>query len=244
MRRRLPRPQQLAVLAVALVLVAASCGKDTASTTTTTAKGGTTNEQLGDPVEGGSLTYGLEAETSDGWCLPKSQLAASGIMVANQMYDSLFQYDANFKPQPYLAQSYSWNPTYTALTIKLRPGIKFSDGSDLTSSVVKLNLDVTRGEATAAAKTGVAAALFIFVYQDIASVDAPDPLTVVVNTKRAWPGLVDIMAQGRNGIIGEKQLMDKAPGDTTANTLCAKNVIGTGPFSKRRLTRTLTWLVG
>ena len=44
---------------------------------------------VGDPVRGGSLTYGIEAETGDGWCLQESQLAISGIVVARAIYDTL-----------------------------------------------------------------------------------------------------------------------------------------------------------
>ena len=38
---------------------------------------------------GGSITYGLEADTSGGWCLQKAQLAIAGIQVARTIYDTL-----------------------------------------------------------------------------------------------------------------------------------------------------------
>jgi len=38
---------------------------------------------------GGSLTYGLEAETTGGWCIPRASLAVSGITVASAIYDTL-----------------------------------------------------------------------------------------------------------------------------------------------------------
>src|SRR5581483_9178820 len=39
------------------------------------------------PRRGGSVTWGLEAETTGGYCLPSAQLAVSGIMVVNAIYD-------------------------------------------------------------------------------------------------------------------------------------------------------------
>lgn len=103
------RPQRLLALTLLVVVatLAASCSSDNSKGSTTTAAKGSpaTMAPLGEPVVGGSLTYGIEAESDDGWCLPKSQLAGSGIMVANTMFDSLFNYDENFVPQPYLAES-------------------------------------------------------------------------------------------------------------------------------------------
>ncbi len=216
-------------------MLVASCSSTSkgGATSTTAANGSTTSEVLGDPVEGGSLTYGIEAETDDGWCLPESQLAASGFVVANSMFDSLFVMDQNYVPQPYLAESYSWNPDFTALTIKIRPNIKFSDGSPLTAEVVKLNLDVTYGDDAAVKKTKVSPLLFRFVYQEVAKVDVSGPLSVVVHTKRPWPALVSTLATGRNGILGEAQLMEQGVGadaNPNANKKCPKNPIGTGPF--------------
>ncbi|HZM40816.1 MAG TPA: ABC transporter substrate-binding protein, partial [Acidimicrobiales bacterium] len=59
----------------------------------------------GTPTPGGKLTYGLEAETADGWCLPEAQLAISGIMVARTVYDTLTRPNAEGKYEPWLAES-------------------------------------------------------------------------------------------------------------------------------------------
>ena len=93
--------------ALALVLIAAACGggDDSSSgggnTGSTSAGGG--NE--GKPVEGGSITYGLEAETTGGYCLPEAQLAISGIQVARAIYDTLTVPDENGDIKPFLAES-------------------------------------------------------------------------------------------------------------------------------------------
>ena len=46
-------------------------------------------DDAGAPLRGGRLVYGLEAESSDGWCLPEARLAISGLMVQWALYDSL-----------------------------------------------------------------------------------------------------------------------------------------------------------
>jgi peptide/nickel transport system substrate-binding protein len=166
------------------------------------------------PTRGGSVTYGLEAETGGGWCIPNSQLAISGIMVADAIYDTLTVQNSKGAYVPYLAKSVEHDPTYTKWTITLRDGVKFHDGTPLTADAVKQNID--------AWKKG---RLLGFVYTDIASVDVDpaNPLALTVTTSRPW---VDFDAflylDGRVGIVAPAQLANP---DT-----CPTNLIGTGPF--------------
>jgi len=224
-QRRSKRGFKFAAFGLALALTAGACGGDDKKSDEegpdTTVP--TTDAPAGKPTPGGELTYSVEADASGGYCLPTAQLAAGGIQVANAVYDSLFVFDKDFKATPYLAESSSWNPEYTSLTIKLRQGITFHDGTPLNAEIVKLNLDVSRGDAEATAKTGLSPLLFIFVFQNIASIDAPDDSTVVINTKVPWPALPEFLASGRNGIVGMSQLMAGTDG-------CKDQFNGTGPF--------------
>src|SRR5205823_5114439 len=81
--RHVARKQWLRVVAVGagLALIAAACGGGGGGGGG--GQGAQTNipKNNGKPVQGGSLTYGLEAETLGGWCLPDAQLAAGGIQV-------------------------------------------------------------------------------------------------------------------------------------------------------------------
>src|SRR4051812_20110735 len=131
--QRSARSIRLMALALALTLTAAACGGDKKSAGSSDTTAPTSEKDAGKPQPGGELTYAIEADASGGYCLPTAQLAAGGIQVANAIYDPLFAFDKNFKPQPYLAESGTFDPTYNALTVKLRPGLKFSDGTDLTS---------------------------------------------------------------------------------------------------------------
>jgi peptide/nickel transport system substrate-binding protein len=161
---------------------------------------------------------GLEAETTNGWCLPEGQLAISGIMVARALYDTLTVPDGDGNFVPFLAESVEPNDDYTEWTIKVRDGVKFSDGSDLTSEVVKNNLDAYRNQ-----YPGRTSLLFQFVLQDITDVSVVDPLSVKVTTGRPWASFPSFLySSGRMGMVGQAQL-DDAEG-------CARNLIGTGPF--------------
>ncbi|MFV0317006.1 MAG: ABC transporter substrate-binding protein [Microthrixaceae bacterium] len=208
----------LAIVA-ALALVAGACGgsSDDGGGSGTTGGG---EEAAGEPVEGGSLVYGLEAESSGGWCLPESQLAVSGIMVARAIYDTLTIPNENAEYVPFLAESVEPNEDFTQWTIKLREGVKFHDGTDLTAEVVKNNIDAWRG-----VYPGRNPLLLRFPYQPITETAVVDPLTVGVTTSVSWPSFPSYLYySGRVGIMGQAQLDDSESCDT--------NLIGTGPFKK------------
>jgi peptide/nickel transport system substrate-binding protein len=205
-----------AAAVVALATVAAACGGGGGDD-----DGGSTNgEDAGTPTPGGRVVYGLEAETIDGWCLAEAQLAISGIMVAQAVYDTLTRPNAEGEMEPWLAESVEANEDSTQWTIKLREGITFHDGSELTAEVVKNNLDAYRGQYPTRSPQ-----LFIFVLAPIQSVEVVDPLTVQVNLNQPWVSFdAALHSSGRLGMMAQAQLDDA--------TNCAENMIGTGPFVK------------
>ena len=208
----------LAALMLAVALVAAACGGGDDSGSGDGGSGGSGEEATGKPTPGGKVTYGLEAETTGGWCLAEGQLAISGIQVARTIYDTLTIPDAEANYMPYLATAVTPNDTFTEWTINLREGVKFHDGTALDATVVKNNLDAYRGAYPARKPL-----LFIFVFDNIAAVDVVDPMTVKVTTKSPWSSFpAYLYGSGRIGIMAQAQLDDPETCDT--------NLIGTGPF--------------
>jgi peptide/nickel transport system substrate-binding protein len=170
------------------------------------------------PVRGGSLTYGLEAETGDGWCLPEAQLAISGIMVARSIYDTLTAPNSEGEYVPHLAEAVEPNAEFTEWTITLREGVTFHDGSPLTAEVVKDNLDAYRGQ-----YPGRSSLLFVFILDAIDTVEVTGDLEVTVTTDVPWVAFPAFLySSGRLGIVGQAQLDD-------AET-CDRALVGTGPF--------------
>ena len=205
-----------AILALGLVAAACGGGDDDSGG----GGGATGDEDAGTPTPGGTVVYGLEAETTDGWCLPEAQLAIGGIMVAQSIYDTLSRPNAEGEMEPWLAESVEPNEDSTVWTITLREGVKFHDGTDLTAEVVKNNIDALRG--TYPARRPL---LTVFVFEPIQSVDVIDPLTVQVTLKQPWVSFdATLWGSGRYGMMAQAQLDD-------AST-CAENMIGTGPFKK------------
>ncbi len=203
---------------LALAMIAAACGGGNDDDKGSGGGSGDGDSAAGTPVNGGSVTYGLEAENGGGWCLPEGQLAIAGIQVARTIYDTLTAPDENGEYQPFLASSVEPNADFTQWTIKLREGVKFHDGTALDATVVKNNLDAYRGAYPARKPL-----LFIFVLDNITSVDVVDDLTLTVSTKTPWPAFAAYLhSSGRLGIMAQAQLDDPAT--------CDRNLIGTGPF--------------
>ncbi|GAB2943528.1 glutathione ABC transporter substrate-binding protein GsiB [Hafnia psychrotolerans] len=61
--------------------------------------------------------------------------------VAKSFYQGLFGFDKNMKLTNVLAESYTVSKDGLVYTIKLHPGVKFSDGTDFNAAAVKVNLD-------------------------------------------------------------------------------------------------------
>jgi peptide/nickel transport system substrate-binding protein len=177
---------------------------------------------------GGEVKFGLEAETeqANGFCLPRSQLAISGIQVAAAVYDTLMVPNSKGKFVPYLAKSVEPNADFTEWTIGLRDGVTFHDGTPVDAEAVKLNLDTfgLSGDARTAANPPQTAPLFSNVQKDTyGSSEVVDPLTVKVTLKQSVPGYPAwLYGTGRAGIV--------APAQLNSGDACASTLIGSGPF--------------
>jgi peptide/nickel transport system substrate-binding protein len=210
----------LVALLLALSLFAAACGGGDGEGEGEGEGGGGGEEAAGEPTPGGKVIYGLEAENSGGWCLPEGQLAIAGIQVARAIYDTLTVPNENAEYVPFLAESVEPNEDFTEWTIKVREGVKFHDGSDLTGEVVKNNLDAYRGAYPARSPL-----LFRFVFANVSGTELVDPMTVKVTLASPWPSFdAYLFSSGRVGIMAQAQLDDTETCDT--------NLIGTGPFVK------------
>jgi len=208
--------RRLVILVVSLAIVVVACGggsSTSSSKSSTTAATGS-----GKPALGGKVVYGVESDTGGGYCLPSGQLAISGVMVADSVYDPLTWPNEKGAYVPYLAESITPNADSTEWTIKLRPGIAFTDGTQLDADTVKLNLDTYRGK-----NPNISSSLFSLVLKPITDVTVTDPSTVVVKMSAPWVAFpAYLFSFGRMGMMAKAQLADKET--------CPRNLIGTGPF--------------
>ena len=187
---------------------------------------------------GGELTVGVYNQLLGSCLNPNASNSALGIM--RSVYEGLFEQQEGGKIVPYLAQSMTPSADFKSLTLKLRPGIKFHDGTPLDVTALITNIQVARGlyfaglasrigveaATTAAAHTLGSGIAFYANVRDITPVSA-DTVRFVL-----WNGQVDfadtIYASGRGYI--------RAVSDITNPDQCNNAGKGTGPFMFQKLT--------
>lgn len=103
--------------------------------------------EAAEPKRGGTLTLGLAQEP-----LVVDPIRTGSFterQFAVPVYEALFDIDEKGNVQPLLAEGYSWNADGRVLTVKIRKGIKFHDGTVLDSAAVVANFERTRNPANA-----------------------------------------------------------------------------------------------
>ena len=141
-------------------------------------------------TRGGTFVFGASAD-----CIffdPVYQQQTEDIWFALNIYDTLLQPTPDGKAlQPGLAASYEVSPDALTMTLILRPGIKFSDGSPILASDVKFTLD--RGH------TKEEGGNYYFLLNAVDTVDAVGDDKVVIHFKRPDPTFPQILASFYTG---------------------------------------------
>ncbi len=163
------------------------------------------------PVQGGSLTMGIDTEEG-GFDPATARWDEGGFLYGRTVFDPLAIVNAAGGVEPYLAQSITSNEDFTAFTITLRPNIVFHDGTPLDAAALHLNIENT----ASGVLTGPA-------FADFSSATVTGPLSVTIKLKAPWAPFPYYLAQAQTGYIAAPSMLNSADGGTS-------NPIGTGPF--------------
>ncbi len=108
----------------------------------------------GTPVKGGTLVYGIEADTANAWAPYKSSFATAGYILLASVSDPLFAATADGDIAGNLIDKWEPNADFTEWTLHVREGIKFQDGTPLDGAAVAFNINTCKYSAlTGAAYT-------------------------------------------------------------------------------------------
>jgi len=149
----------------------------------------------GDPVKGGTFEWGAFGEPRSLDPAVTIAAATTGGVEMAAIYDTLLRYDPesmDFVPK--LAESLESNADGTEWTLKLREGVKFSDGTTLDSAAVKWSQE------RYAANKGPEAALWA---GNVTEIQTPDDLTVVYKLDGPWGLFPSILSTGPGMIVAK-----------------------------------------
>jgi len=180
------------------------------------------------PRRGGVLlaVIGADAPSLD----PHQEQTFATLQPVAPLYSTLLQIDPYAYPNVIGDVASEWKIAADGLsyTFTIRPGIRFHDGSPLTAVDVKASYDKILFP-----PDGVRS-IRKHHYSAIASVEAPDPNTVVFKLKFPSASLLTNLASPWN-VIYPKKYLDKDPNYFKAN------VVGSGPFKFKSYTRGSTF---
>jgi peptide/nickel transport system substrate-binding protein len=178
-----------------------------------------------EPQFGGTLRYAIEADV-DGLNPTQNNIAASGYVILNAVFDTLASYDENDNAVADLAESFTPNDDYTQWEVKLREGILFHDGTPLNAEAVVANFRSLRASALPAL------AVNPFFPPAPATPEEPDPAVDVVDDLTVRFNLLDAnllfpaTLTGQLGMVASPTWLAAAAADPTLN----QQPVGTGPF--------------
>jgi peptide/nickel transport system substrate-binding protein len=167
--------------------------------------------------QGGSITVGLELDIPGFDPLKVGVFDTSAETAAAAIFDTLVALDDKGEPRPKLALSWTHSDDFKTWTFKLRPGVKFHDGTPFNAEAVKANFDRQKDPANKCR-----CAFYVAFIHDV---QASDELTAVYHLNDPAVNLPSLFTlQSSNNVI-QSPTAWKTRGDDYN-----RNPVGTGPY--------------
>ena len=167
-------------------------------------------------ASGGALVVGVTTDPDTLFPWKATQFQAVNIL--QTIYGTLTEFDKDLNVVPGLATEWKPSEDGKTLTLTLREGVTFADGSTFGSEDVKFSLEAIQDEKNAAVSRASLAS--------VTKVDAPDPKTVVLTLSAPDAALPANLAVLNMAMLSSE--------DTESELNTAPN--GTGPFSFKERT--------
>jgi peptide/nickel transport system substrate-binding protein len=167
--------------------------------------------------QGGSITVGLELDIPGFDPLKVGVFDTSAETAAAAIFDTLTYLDDKGVARPKLALSWDHSEDFKTWTFKLRPGVKFHDGTPFNAQAVKANFDRQKDPANKCR-----CAFYIAFIRDV---QAPDELTAVYNLNDPSVNLPSLIAIQSSNFVIQSPTAWKTKGDDYN-----RSPVGTGPY--------------
>jgi peptide/nickel transport system substrate-binding protein len=163
-----------------------------------------------EPVSGGTLIWG-HSETTQNLDMHQTGTASTSRVLQN-IHDAIVTINSEMEVVPQLAESFEVSDDGLAYTFRLREGVQFHDGTTMTAEDVKYSFERCRNPETGAVNFEV--------FNDVADIETPDDLTVIVRMTRPNAPFLARVAENGAGVV-----MPAGSGDIQGTT-----PTGAGPF--------------
>lgn len=211
------RARLLVVVVTAIGLMAAACSSG--GTTTSSGGGG------GGGGGGGSaattdiqLAYNADMQVPD----PDIFYEIEGNSLTTSVYEGLVRYKPDSPEiEGALAESFEVSPDGLTYTFKIRPNVKFHDGTTLDSAAAVASFERRTDVNSAPA----------YMLADVASYETPDASTFVVNLNKPVSAFLHYLAAPYGPKMVSPKVLEEQGGDDFAQSYLATNDAGTGPFT-------------
>jgi peptide/nickel transport system substrate-binding protein len=223
---------RLVLLVLLVNLFLAACGTETTpanvpvsgtvsnnATSTTGQASATTATAIATPQakvsakSGGTLKVGFIAEPDS---LDPAKTATTGGFFIEYIYARLVHTGTDKLPHPWLAESWQNSGDGKTITFKLRPNLKFQDGTTLDAAAVKFSFDRILDPKTASPVKAQ--------FGPLQTVEVVDPLTVAFKFAQPFPSFFTNAGLYSAGIVSPTAVAKYAEN-------FGRNPVGAGPFS-------------
>jgi oligopeptide transport system substrate-binding protein len=221
----------LPTLFVLMAMLLVACGgASTTTTTTPSQKAPAAQQVLNMPFQNGVS----DLKTMD----PALSTDAPSIAGEDLVFTGLVQFDNNLRVQPQLASSYQVSSDGLTWTFHLKPNLKFSDGTPLTSADVVYSIN----RALLPATKSVVGPTYLGLIKDSDKLNAgkiptiigdslltPDPNTVVIIANKKAAYFLDALVYPTSYVV-EKSVVEKYGANWTDHLADNGGQGGDGPF--------------
>lgn len=167
---------------------------------------------------GGTFLYNISSEPEN--FSPLNSQEAVAREVYHYAVEGLLRINEdNYAIEPELAESYEVSKDSLTYTFHLNKDAKFSDGHPVTSEDVRFSIEAVKDPAYMAAHR-------MPYYEDVASIETPDPLTVVVKMKRKYFKNLEVI-----GTPGYTPILPKHIYGDPKKKFPGAPIFGSGPYT-------------
>lgn len=163
----------------------------------------------------GQMVWGVHVSLAPTWFDPaETPGIITPFMVLYALHDAVAKAMPDNPLTPGLTESWTASPDGLSYLFKVRKGVKFHNGDELAAEDVKFSFERYRGNSAKQIR------------DRIASVDTPDPQTVVFRLKAPWPDFLTFYTTATGaGWVVPKKYVEKVGDDGFK-----KAPVGAGPY--------------